>query len=153
MIHVFQIVMRHIYEERGRRKNVGKVVALFGLLVLGCDFCAAESLKPRFQAILNAAVDEGLMAVSAHVSWEDGSWTGVAGKSTADTRAALDSNSLFRLASLTKLFTATVILQLIDEEKVHLDDILTDILPGHPVSDIPHGDFITILFKEYIELG
>ena len=84
------------------------------------------------------------MAVSAHISWDDGSWMGVAGETSADSGEPLSPDSLFRLASLTKLFTATVILQLVDEELLHLSDILADRLPERPVVDIPHADSITI---------
>ena len=105
---------------------------------------AAETPAVQFQAILDAAVNKGLMAVSAHISWDNGSWMGVAGETSADSGEPLSPDSLFRLASVTKLFTATVILQLVDENILHLNDTLANRLPESPAADIPHADSITL---------
>ncbi|MCZ6459377.1 MAG: serine hydrolase [Gammaproteobacteria bacterium] len=105
---------------------------------------SAEPTAPQFQAILDSAVASGLPAVSAHVSWNNGLWSGVAGKTSADSGEPLNSDSRFRLASITKLFTSVVVLQLVDEKVLQLSDVLLDRLPGSPVADIPHADSITI---------
>ncbi len=105
---------------------------------------AAENKSEQFQSILDDAVGTGLMAVSAHISWGNESWTGVAGESSADSGEQLNSDSLFRIASITKLFTATLVLQLVDENALQLSDILADRLPLDVVADIPHADSITI---------
>jgi CubicO group peptidase (beta-lactamase class C family) len=68
-----------------------------------------ESPGHRIQSILDAAVNEGLMAVTAYVSWEGGYWAGVAGATSADSMDPLSPDSPFWLASITKLFTATII--------------------------------------------
>ena len=119
-----------------------------GLLLLvvamGGSASADEIRSEKFQAILDAAVEEGLMAVSAHVSWDDGSWTGVTGETSADSGETLNPDSLFRLASITKLFTAIVILRLDDENVLHLGDTLADRLPEGAAADVPHAESITI---------
>jgi D-alanyl-D-alanine carboxypeptidase len=99
---------------------------------------------PRIQAILDSAVNEGLMAVTAYVSWTGGAWAGVAGTTSADSTEPLSPDSPFRLASVTKLFTATVILQLADENVLRLEDTLANHLIDGPAADIPHADLITI---------
>ena len=114
------------------------------LLVLAGPAAGAESRAQQFQVILDAAVASGLPAVSAHVSWNDGSWSGVAGKTSADSGESLSADSRFRLASITKLFTSVVVLQLVDEKVLRLGDVLADHLHGSPVADIPHVDSITI---------
>ncbi|MBO9198693.1 MULTISPECIES: serine hydrolase [Niastella] len=50
-----------------------------------------------------------------------------------------DTNTLFRIYSVTKTFTATVIFKLIEEKKLSLDDRLSKFYP-----DFPKGDSITI---------
>jgi CubicO group peptidase (beta-lactamase class C family) len=50
----------------------------------------------------------------------------------AHTRATPESN--FRLASLTKQFTAMAILLLVEDGRLHLDDRVVDVLPGFPAS-------------------
>ncbi len=50
-----------------------------------------------------------------------------------------DTNTLFRIYSVTKTFTATVIFKLIEEKKLSLDDRLSKFYPS-----FPKGDSITI---------
>jgi D-alanyl-D-alanine carboxypeptidase len=61
---------------------------------------------------------------------------GVADKSTD---ASMETDFYTRIGSLTKTFTATGILQLVDEGKVGLDDPISKYIDG-----VPDGDLITI---------
>ncbi len=56
------------------------------------------------------------------------------------TRRPIDSETDFRLASFTKQFTATCIMLLVHDGKVHYDDHLTDIFPEFP----EYGKAITV---------
>lgn len=56
------------------------------------------------------------------------------------TRHPIEPNTNFRLASFTKQFTATCIMLLVHDGKLHYDDHLTDILPEFPA----YGKAITI---------
>lgn len=114
------------------------------LFILQASISMAADEAPRFQAILDAAVEEGVRAVSVHVSWDENSWSGTAGASSSDTTETLSPDSIFRLASISKLFTATIILQLVDEGVLELSDLLIDHLSDSPVSDLPYADLITI---------
>ncbi len=67
------------------------------------------------------------------------SYTVVKGKKDLETGAALQINDLFRIASITKTFTITVLLQLIDEGKLTLNDKLSRFYP-----DFPKADSVTI---------
>jgi D-alanyl-D-alanine carboxypeptidase len=58
--------------------------------------------------------------------------TGGSGRTKADQR--------FRVGSVTKTFTATLLLQLVDERKLRLDDTLEDHVPRV----VPRGDEITV---------
>src|SRR5262245_40204298 len=51
-----------------------------------------------------------------------------------------DGDTLFRIASITKTFTAAAILELSERGKVALDDPLTKYLPDYPM----HGQEITL---------
>lgn len=55
------------------------------------------------------------------------------------TRAENDTNTIFQIGSLTKQFTAEIILQLYHQGRLDLDDKVSKYIP-----DIPHGDSITI---------
>lgn len=97
-------------------------------LMMGMSISVAAQSKDnhavQFQAILDAAVNDGMKAVSAQISWGEGSWAGVERKTSSDSGKPLSSESPLRLASITKLFTATLILQLADEKVLQLDDTL-----------------------------
>jgi len=67
---------------------------------------------------------------------------GVAGFRDLKTKAPVDKNSVFRIASMTKSFTAMSILKLRDEGKLSLDDLAEKYVPElenlhYPTSDSP----------------
>ncbi len=55
-----------------------------------------------------------------------------AGMADLDADAAVNTDTVFRLASITKQFTAAVILQLVDEGALSLDDTLGELFEGYP---------------------
>ncbi len=114
------------------------------LLYLTAGLAVADSIDEQFQALIDDAVREGVPAVSAMVAWNDHTWAGTSGVATDGSGESLNPDSRFRLASITKLFTAIVILQLIDENQLSLADTLAEKLPDPPVADIPYGDAVTI---------
>lgn len=68
-----------------------------------------------------------------------GSWVRASGKADISTGTPEESSYRFRIGSITKTFTATVILQLAEEGKVSLDDKLEKYVSG-----FKYGDEITI---------
>lgn len=56
------------------------------------------------------------------------------------TRAPSGPDTVYRIGSVTKQFTAVLVLQLVDEGKVRLDDPITRYLPDYPT----HGRTITV---------
>lgn len=56
----------------------------------------------------------------------------------------VQANSYFRIASITKIFTAAAIMLLQQEGKLAITDVITKHLPATPAYDIPHKDQITI---------
>ena len=68
-----------------------------------------------------------------------GTWVRSFGKADLATGAPMEIADHLRIASVTKTFTATAILQLVDAGKLSLDDTLSTFIEG-----IPNGDRITI---------
>jgi CubicO group peptidase (beta-lactamase class C family) len=58
---------------------------------------------------------------------------------TAKDKIASDVNTKYRIGSVSKLFTATIIFQLIEEGRLSLSNTLADYFPG-----LPNADLITI---------
>lgn len=59
-------------------------------------------------------------------------WAGGSGMADIAASRPIDADTVFRLGSITKQFTAAVVLQLVAEGKVSLDDPLTRFLPDYP---------------------
>jgi CubicO group peptidase (beta-lactamase class C family) len=67
----------------------------------------------------------------------------LAGFGHDSTGAAVTADTLFRVASLSKSFTALAVMQLVDERRLGLDDPVVDHLPEFRIAD-PRGADITV---------
>ncbi|HBT63213.1 MAG TPA: hypothetical protein DEB10_00945 [Ruminococcaceae bacterium] len=64
------------------------------------------------------------------------------GYADRDSNAAINLETKFNMASVGKMFTATAIMQLVQEGKLSLDDKLADLIPDYPNQDA--ADKITV---------
>jgi D-alanyl-D-alanine carboxypeptidase len=104
---------------------------------------ATEATRPELQGILDALVtgrDRIAPGVSAYVSGPHGTWVGSAGLSNVRTGEPMRPDARMRLESLSKTWTATLVLQLVDEGRMRLDDTVARWLPEL----LPYGGRITI---------
>jgi D-alanyl-D-alanine carboxypeptidase len=123
---------------------------LFGLLVVVCAIAwlswQAMPLKSRsraldveLQAIISELVagDQSVKNCVVSVVKGDGSfvWSGAAGKAYTDVPMSKDAP--IYIASVTKLYTATVVMMLVERGSIALDDPTTKYLP-HAVVDGMH---------------
>lgn len=126
---------------RRRRVALSAVVAIVGALT-GAWF-VADSLRSDgddFEPLLERVVESGAPGVLLLV--RDGSTIrtevrGVAARGPARRVRAADR---FRIGSVTKTFVATVVLQLVDEDRLSLDDTVEKWLPGL----VPGGRTISV---------
>ncbi len=132
------------------------VVALFAAFAFGCVsgteasnisdyFSTAPNFDPelaqKLQTALDSAVsDEGVPGAVMAVETPKGVWIGAAGKADLSTGRAMTADTQVRIASITKPFTAALILKLVEEGKLHLNDTLEHLLPRA----VPYGDQITV---------
>lgn len=106
---------------------------------------ALPALPAEEQLALNSMVESlaGQQRVPGVVAgaWipERGAWTYAAGIGDLQTAAPIAIGDHFRIASVSKTFVATAVLQLVDEGRLSLDDRLEPFVPG-----IANGDEITI---------
>jgi hypothetical protein len=82
------------------------------------------------QSGANAVVAAGAPGVLVAVRDEHGTWTGAAGVGDITTGSRPASHGQFRIGSITKSFTATMVLQLVAEGQVALDAPIETYLPG-----------------------
>jgi D-alanyl-D-alanine carboxypeptidase len=84
-------------------------------------------------------VQEGAVGAWIEVQDQGRAWRSSAGTSQLGTTKPVLEHSRFRVGSTTKAFTATVIMQLVDEGSIALDDPVSRWLPR-----IPNSDHITV---------
>ncbi len=105
---------------------------------------APTSLSPAISAGLDKAIQDAMVAGSVPgaivaISAPEGRFVRAYGLADTADKIAMDPAMSTRIASVTKTFTVTAVLQLVDEGKLALDDPIGDHLPG-----VPNGDRITI---------
>jgi D-alanyl-D-alanine carboxypeptidase len=132
------------YHTRSRRR-----VVLAGLAVLGAvaaiGIIASNKSDPTLEAAaLQAALDDVVRAGSpgAVVFVRDGDEMIrlASGRGNLEPDTAMDIENPARVGGITKSFTATVVLQLVDDGVIALDDTVEHWLPGV----LPNGDGITV---------
>jgi D-alanyl-D-alanine carboxypeptidase len=95
---------------------------------------ARTSLPPLNPTALQAAID-GLpnadeTGALLQVRGSAGAWTGTSGTADLKTGAPVPADAHFRIGSITKTFTAVLVLQLAAEHRVDLDQPVQQYLPG-----------------------
>ncbi|MET1072723.1 MAG: serine hydrolase domain-containing protein [Umezawaea sp.] len=85
--------------------------------------------RPDLQEAIQAIVDSGITGVQLRVHDQRSHWVGSAGLRKLGETAKPPTDGRFRVGSVTKTFTATLVLQLVAEGKVELDVPAADYLP------------------------
>jgi D-alanyl-D-alanine carboxypeptidase len=124
---------------------VSVVAMAFGCAGGGSDGPAPvfdEQTKQLLQGSLDSSVSIiGVPGATMTVIRPDGAkWVGVCGLSDIEKSIPMAPGMKFRAGSLSKTFTATMILQLVQEGRLSLDQKLESILPGL----VPNGPQISI---------
>ena len=89
----------------------------------------ADALQARLTSLQSKL---GLAGVSVAILWADGrSWVGAAGLADVAGKRPVTPDSAFALASISKTYTAAVVLQLVDEGRLALDQPVAPLLPGY----------------------
>ncbi|MER7348255.1 serine hydrolase domain-containing protein [Streptomyces aurantiacus] len=86
--------------------------------------------RPRLQAALDRIVEEGTPGVIARVRDAHRTWSGRSGVSDLAAGQPRGTHEKFRIASVTKSFTAVVLLKLEARGRLSLDDSVEKWLPG-----------------------
>lgn len=97
----------------------------------------AASLRPKLEEIVRTLRVPGAI-VLVDVPGQ-GTWLTGMGVGNLDTNTPIQVTDHMRIGSITKTFTATVVLQLVDEHKLGLDDPVSTHLPA-----VPNGSNITV---------
>jgi D-alanyl-D-alanine carboxypeptidase len=103
-------------------------------------------LDPALRAALGRVLDNALndpdipgVVMYVHIPGK-GMWVGARGLSNRSMFIPMIPSDRFRIASITKTFVATMVLQLVDEGRLTLDDTVEQWFPGL----VPRGDQMTV---------
>ena len=105
---------------------------------------SASAVPPGFSQTAQQILEQSYPADgpgAAVIVTEGGKTVYASGRGLADIKAGkpITPDTVFRLGSITKQFSAAVVMQLVDEGKLSLDDPLSKFLP-----DYPQGGSITV---------
>lgn len=107
---------------------------------------APQAFDPALAAELQRILDETVAGgnipgavLSVYIPGQQ-LWTGASGVRDRTTGQPMEPTTLFRIASISKVFTAVVMLQLVEEGKIDLNAPIATWLPGL----VPNGDAITV---------
>ncbi len=112
----------------------------FWLLVTSTGWSLGQA---NYQSILEAAypaVGPGAVAIVAR--GDQVLFQGARGMANVELGVPLEVDSVFRLGSITKQFTAAAIMKLVDQGKLALSDPLTKFLPDYPGGDSVHVEHL-----------
>ncbi len=110
------------------------LITIFGLssVLVRCQTpvsnAFAQALQERLDSCVNAFSVPGISA--SILLPGDLFWNGASGLADIYAETPMDTAYLFQAASMTKLFTATIAMQLVDEGELSLDDTVGTYLPA-----------------------
>ena len=127
------------------KASMGAVVIAAGMLTMTC--CSDSSHQPGLWQRIESAIEKTLSengipgAIVGVWSPDYGDRIIVRGKADIETGRDMDRVDRVRIASITKTFTVTVVLQLVDEEYIELDQSIDK---WFPETEIPGSKEITV---------
>ncbi|MET7432639.1 MULTISPECIES: serine hydrolase domain-containing protein [Streptomyces] len=115
---------------RARTALVGSTALLLSAALAGPAVAAGPAPHERTREAVEAAVAAGVPGATVTARDRHGVWSATAGVGDTRTGAPRSPADRFRVASITKTFVATVLLQLEAEGRLSLDDSVDRWLPG-----------------------
>lgn len=98
-----------------------------------------------FQDLINQYANDGFVGMTLLIdSPTDGLWMGASGYASIEDDIKMNPCHIQHTASLYKTYVATVIMQLVAENKIKLDDKLADYLTPEITDKIPNGNSVSI---------
>ncbi len=133
-------------------------LALCILLLAGCRTlktadrsyeAALQEIVERQYSLLKAEYDlPDSLGMLVHVLTSDGEYTAQCGFSGMH----YDSDTHFRIASVTKTFTASAIMLLDQQGRLDIDNFVTDLIPGTTIAYLPDDEEYAIPYKDEITI-
>ncbi len=142
-------------------RQVAYILAFLLISLLGCQkdpiatentyTCLSSSSSSidhpdaaRFDQFLEEKVAEGLPGISMLIKTPEGFYQGAAGVADIPNKIAMKPCHLHRIGSITKQFTAAIVMLMYQDGELDLDDNISDLLPAHTLKDIANAKEATV---------
>lgn len=117
-----------------------KILTTISLVLLPCLKLFSQDIAVERKAAMDSIVNKyakeySIVGLSIGIIENGNSFTHHFGNTDVRNRFVVSDSTMFHLASISKLFTATAILQLAENDKLSLEDKLVDILPEFKMRD------------------
>ncbi|WP_331344599.1 serine hydrolase [Cellvibrio sp. UBA7661] len=107
-----------------------KIIICLLLMIISVSYPHAQTLEQLKTNIENARVETGLTGLGIAIVDENGPvWVAGLGEADKTQKTPVTPDTLFRIGSISKMFVALSVLQLVEQGKLHLDDKLSDLAP------------------------
>ena len=122
-----------------------KILITISIVLLPCLKVLSQNIdfekKAAIDSIVNKYAKEySIVGLSIGIIDNGNEFTQHYGNTDLNKRYIVSDSTMFHLASISKLFTATAILQLVENNKLSLEDKLVDILPEFKMKDKRYGE-------------
>ena len=98
-----------------------------------------------YQELLDEYDSLGLPGISIAIETpEYGWWIGCAGMARIEDKTMMNPSHTFNIESMSKVYIATLIMRLYEDQQLQLDDPARNYLPGEMVNNIANADVATI---------
>ena len=128
-----------------RRFPAATLPLILGSMLLGAITAHAADAERMLRAELAKGLTRGLPSISLAIATRQGViWEGAVGYADLPSRSRAHPAYLYGIGSITKMFAACVIEQLIDEGRLSLDAKGRDLLGEEVIAGIPNADRATV---------
>lgn len=122
------------------KKLLRVIKVLPAILFLNTSFLFSQTITEQLDAITDSVLaNSTLPGMIISVACGDFVYEKAKGIADINRNVPMTFDKTFRAGSITKTFTVSVLLQLVDEGKLSLDDLISKYFSG-----IPNGDIITV---------
>ncbi len=104
-----------------------------------------DASELALRAELDKGLERGMPSISLALATRQGViWEGAVGYADLNSRSRAHPGYLYGIGSITKMFVACVVEQLIDEGKLRLDASVRDLLGDSVIAGVPNADRATV---------
>lgn len=121
-------------------KSVKLILLIMALLVLGVLAHAQEDTTAALNFFLEEIAPDDGPAVSARITIGDQTWAAAGGRVDVTKATAAQPDNRFRIASMSKTFTAVALLLLAEDQILSLDDPVSKWVPQALIKDLANAN-------------